>query len=677
MKRLIRMKKLVSLVSLILFSNIAMFSFAQSDNDIVLEVANEKITKKEFIDMYQRNNTNPQKKIIKKDLQDYLELFINYKLKIAEAKHLGLDTMPAYIEEVSSYRKQLVEPYLNDKTVTEDLINEAYQRSKEIIRASHILISIPTNATPNDTLEAYNKALSIRNRILKGEDFSKLAILYSDDPSAKDQERKDGQNAIKGNGGDLGYFTSFSMIYPFETACYNMKVGELSMPVRSQRGYHIIKVSDRKPAPFATCSLAHIWVNFNEHNSAEECKRLIDQAYEMLKNNVRFDSVALKYSDDKYSAQNQGILTSQKVVTMPLEYTDMIMETPINQLSEPFSSRYGWHIIKPLSLVPVGSLEQQRQSIEQRIARDVRSYRTIEEFVRKSKIEYGFKEDLSKINVVIDLVTDSVFVGSWEVPNNFIGNDIIFSIGDYSFTQKDLAKEIEKAQRTQTPEYIPTYVDNIYKRTADRKIKDYADSKLESKHPDLKITVDEFRDGILIFSITDRFVWNKSITDSIGAEEFYQKNKNRYQWKERADATTFGFYKDLDLNKAKKVIEKGIKKNKSNDEIIINLTKKLKIKDEPSKYFDYKWGKYEKGDNKVVDNSEWKHGISNVIEDGNRKCIVVIHSIIPPTTKLLNEAKGIVTSEYQEYLEAQWIKKLRDTYTYKVHTDVFNSITSY
>jgi len=663
------------LISLVLFSFIASFTFAQVDNDIVLEVAGEKITKKTFVDLYQRNNPNPDKKIIKKDLKDYLDLFINYKLKIAESKHLGLDTLKSYTDEVNTYRKQLVEPYLNDKTVTEELVNEAYERSKEILRASHILISIPTNATPFDTLEAYNKALEIRKRILKGEDFGTLAVQYSEDPSAKDQEQKEGQkNAQKGNRGDLGYFTSFSMIYPFESACYNLKKDEVSMPVRSQRGYHIIKLTDRKPAPFSTCNIAHIWINCDQHSSKDECKKLIDEAYAKLQNNVPFDSVALMYSDDKYSAQKQGMLMAQRVVNMPVEYIDMITNTPLNQYSKPFESRYGWHIIKPILLVPVQSLEEQRKTIEQRIARDVRSYRTIEEFVKKSKIEYNFKEDISKIDGVCKIITDSIFSGKWEVPATFEGSPVIFSIGDYSFTQKDLAEEIAKRQHAQTPEYIPTFVNNIYNKIANEKVVEYADSKLESKHPDLKATVDEFRDGILIFSITDKFVWNKSLTDTIGLKQYYDKNKEKYQWKERADATIFSIYKDLDINKAKKVIAKGVKKNKSNDEIIEALAKKFKIKENTIQYFDYKWNKFEKGDNKIIDNTNWNLGVSNPIEDGKRKCIVIVHKLLSPSIKTLEEAKGIVTSDYQEYLEEEWIKNLRATYTYKVYNDVFNSI---
>src|SRR5574344_1263738 len=303
-----------------------------NDSYIIMTAGGEKITKGEFVNMYQRNNPAPNKTINQKDLDEYLELLINYKLKIKQAKELGLDTTENYRQEISSYRNKLAEPYWNDKEITEELIQEAYNREKEIVRASHILIALPTNWTPQDTLEAYNKALKIRDRLLKGEDFATLAVEFSADPSVKDIERK-GQQTLRGNKGDIGYFTSFNMIYPFESACYSMKVGEISMPVRSQRGYHIIKLTDRKPAPFANVTFAHIWINFDSHASQEECKQIIDKAYQELQSGKRFDSVAKEYSDDKYSLQHGGILTGQKVINVPVEYTDMIMATPINQIS--------------------------------------------------------------------------------------------------------------------------------------------------------------------------------------------------------------------------------------------------------------------------------------------------------------------------------------------------------
>jgi peptidyl-prolyl cis-trans isomerase SurA len=250
---------------------------AQNDNDIVLEIQGEKITKAEFLKMYNRNSI-ASSTIDKEDLNKYLDLYINYKLKLLQAKQDGLDTSKTYLDEVANYRKQMIQPYINDVSITDSLIKEAYEREKEFLRASHILISVPANATPADTLEAYKKAIMIRDRALKGEDFSKLAIEYSDDPSAKGREATEEQSAILGNGGDLGYFTSMTMVYPFESACYSLQKGEISMPIKTTFGYHIIKLTDRIPAPFFTCNIKHVWINTQKH-SEQEAKQLIEEAY--------------------------------------------------------------------------------------------------------------------------------------------------------------------------------------------------------------------------------------------------------------------------------------------------------------------------------------------------------------------------------------------------------------
>lgn len=665
------------LFSIIIISLISLLSFAQKDNDIILDIAGDKITVKEFLDLYQKNNPNPDKKIDKdkQDISEYLDLYINYKLKLKEARQLGMDKDENYISEVEGYRKQLVEPYINDRSVTEALINEAYERTKEFIRASHILIGLPENHTPNDTLAAYNKANEIRKRILNGENFEELAFTLSDDPSSKDQEPREGQKSyFKGNRGDLGYFTSFNMIYPFESACYSMSMGEISKPVRTNRGYHIIKLTDRIPAFFISADLAHIWINFDNHSSSEECKAIIYKAYDMLNQNISFDSIAKLYSDDLYSNQKKGILSSQRITTLPAEYVQRLKSTPINQYTKPFETRFGWHIIMPLGFDSLPSLEDQKQMIEQRIAKDSRSYRTIEEFTKKSKVEYGFREYPNKLNPINDIITDSIFRGKWSIPVNFQGRDTVFIIGERAFIQMDIAKIIEERQTAQQSEYIPSYVEKIYSNIVQEQVLRYADKKLEEKHPDLKSSIDEFRDGILIFSITDKFVWNKSITDTLGLELFYNENKNNYKWAQRADATIFTFYKNIDIKKANKIIKKGYKKNKTNSEISDMIAKKYKIKENTIEYFDYKWSKFEKSDNKIIDKINWSPGVSPVLEEGKTKNIVIIHKILDSELKSLNEARGIITSDFQEYLESNWIKDLRSRYPYTIYFNVFYSI---
>ncbi|MDO5760686.1 MAG: peptidylprolyl isomerase, partial [Bacteroidota bacterium] len=468
---------------------------AQKDNDIVLEIGGEKISKTEFLKMYNRNNVSNSGTIDKEDLNAYLDLYINYRLKLLQAREEGLDSIKSFVDEVDSYRKQMIQPYINNSDITDSLVNEAYQREKEFIRASHILINLPANATPKDTLEAYNKALMIRNKALKGENFDSLAVIYSEDPSAKGSQATEDKPAMIGNKGDLGYFTSMTMVYPFESACYSLQKGEISMPIKTNFGYHIIKLTDRIPAPFFTCNIKHVWINAQNH-TPEEAKRLIEEAYSHVEE-WKIDSVARKYSEDTYSAQNNGWLMNQKPNTLPAEYVALIKDMKEEDISPIIQTRFGWHFFKLMNITPLKPLNERRGAILQRISKDARGYKSIENFVAQSKDYYNFKENKKIFDEIKPLVSDSVFEGTWKMPEDYIGDKIVFTIGDTSFTQKDFLQELYTYQHKQTPEYVPLFLDKFYTNIVNKKVLEYADSKLEDRYPELKEVMQEFRDGLL------------------------------------------------------------------------------------------------------------------------------------------------------------------------------------
>lgn len=671
------------------FCAVALFQvgvFAQSSADIakenvLIEVAGEEILKDDFVRMFKKNSPSRGVSASQEELDEYLELFINYKLKLAQARELGLDTLASYLDETKQYRQQLVAPYLNDATVSKQLVEEAYERTKEIVFASHILINIPANATPKDTLAAYNKALKIRQRIIDGEDFATLAKKFSDDPSAKDRIDEKTKVTIPGTGGALGYFTSMNMIYPFETACYSMNIGDVSMPVRTRFGYHIIKLFDRVPAFCSTMDIAHIWVSFDKHGETE-AESLINKAWNELSNDSSFVAVARKYSNDVYSANNGGVLNKQTISSLPLEYTATLKDMKVMETSKPFKSSIGWHIVKPLKYRPIPTFEEQKANIESRIAKDERSFKTIESFAEKAKKEYGFSEDKELLTEVVKIVNDSIFAGTWKMPVEFNNQEELFRIGDYSFTVLDFVKKIEKLQTKQTPGYIPEYIGKIYEDVVLEQVVKYADSKLEDKYPDLKATIDEFRDGVLIFSITDKMVWNKSLIDTIGLQEYFVANKAKYNWEPRVGATLWSIESDKSPNKIEKLLRKYLRKGLSNEEIKENLARKLKIKEAIDEKIIYKWKKYEKDDNKIVDNLFWKDttqkpGTLKFYTESakdKKKIFAVLDAWVDVEPKELSDCKGLVTSDYQMFLEKQWIKELRNKYDYKVNWEVYKSI---
>lgn len=668
----------------LLFCVVALFqlgAIAQSDNDVVIEVAGEKILKEDFVRMFKKNSPSKGASFSQEELDEYLELFINYKMKLAQARELGLDTLKSYLDETKQYRQQLVAPYLNDATVSKQLIEEAYERTKEIVSASHILINIPANATPKDTLAAYNKAMKIRKRIIEGEDFATLAKEFSDDPSAKDRTDEKTKVTIPGTGGALGYFTSMSMIYPFETACYSMNVGEVSMPIRTRFGYHIIKLFDRVPAFCSTMDIAHIWVSFDKHGETE-AESLINKAWNELSNDSSFVAVAKKYSNDVYSVNNGGVLNKQTISSLPSEYIAMLKNMKPMETSKPFRSSIGWHIVRPLKFRPIPTFEEQKANIENRISKDERSFETIESFAEKAKKEYGFQESKELLSEVVKIVNDSIFAGTWKMPTDFNNQEELFRIGDYSFTVLDFVKKIEEFQSKQTPSYIPEYIGKIYDDVVLEQVVKYADSKLESKYPDLKATIDEFRDGVLIFSITDRMVWNKSLLDTIGLQEYFTANRAKYNWEPRVGATLWSIDSDEKPAKIEKLLNKYIRKGLSNEEIKEKLAKKLKIEEGKDEKIVYKWKKYEKGDNKIIDSLLWsdasqKSGTLKYYSDAGkekRKIFVLLNDWVDIEPKELSDCKGLVTSDYQLFLEKQWIEDLRNKYDYKVNQQVYKSI---
>jgi len=225
------------------------------DSPTIMTIDGQPISKKEFENIYKKNNRDSV--VTTAALDEYLELFINFKLKVREAEKLKLDTASQFTTELAGYRKQLSRPYLVDNVKKEELLHEAYERMKTEVEASHILITVDEDASPADTLAAYKKIQSLRSEGMKSDaDFGKLARNSSEDPSAKS------------NDGYLGFFTALQMVYPFENAAFNTPPGDVSGIVRTRFGYHILKVHSKRPAR-GEIQVAHIMVKSTDQDSPE------------------------------------------------------------------------------------------------------------------------------------------------------------------------------------------------------------------------------------------------------------------------------------------------------------------------------------------------------------------------------------------------------------------------
>lgn len=645
------------LFSLVVFSFVCVGINAQDNDPVLMTVGKRNIRKSEFEAVYHKNNNNA--KADEKALNEYLELYTNFRLKVAEAEELGLDTTEAFKSELKGYRQQLAQPYLTDNEVTENLIKEAYERSKYDIKASHILVKVDENALPKDTLAAYNKALKIRERLLKGENFEKVAKEVSDDPSAKD------------NGGNLGYFTALQMVYPFENAAYNTKVGEVSMPVRTRFGYHILKVFDKRDARGQILT-AHIMASTRGMQTAADtlaAKQKLEEIQAKIKQGVDFAELAKQFSDDPGSASKGGQLPWFGTGKMVPEFEEAAFQLKNNgDVSDIIQTKFGFHIIKRLDYKPLPSFDEIKAELKQKIAKDTRSQKSRESFIERIKKEYGFKENLKNRDEFIKVIDSTFFKGEWKAEKAAKLNKELFSIGNKKYTQTDFAKFIESQQSTQPATDYKLLIEKLYKNFTDKAVIDYEDEQLENKYPDFRNLMNEYRDGILLFELTDKKVWSKAVKDTAGLEAFYNANKDKFMWGERLEADIFYCKDEATAAKTRKLVEKGLKKGYNVEEIQkqINTDSQLNLK--------VVSGKFSKGDNKIIDSIDWNVGLTKNQNVDNQIVFVNVKRKIAPEPKTLKEARGVVTAEYQNQLEKEWLKELKAKYPVNINREVLKTV---
>ncbi|MCD4747565.1 MAG: peptidylprolyl isomerase [Bacteroidales bacterium] len=655
-------KTLLTLFGVMLIFNIN----AQNDNDqILITIADEEITVGEFMNVFQKNNVKGEV-IDKKSLEEYLDLYINFKLKVKEAEDIGLDTVSAFIEELSGYRKQLAEPYFINDEMNEQLLLESYERKKYDIRASHILIKIDAYALPEDTLVAYNKIIEIREKILGGESFEKLAKEASEDPSARDMEATEKRPFIRGNCGDLGYFTVFDMVYPFEDCAYKTEIGEISMPIRTDFGYHIIKVTDKKPA-IGKAQIAHLYIMMPKDANAEDSlktKAKIDSIYQKIQDGENFEELVIENSDDKGSANRGGVLPKFNVNRMVPEIIVAISSIDTGDISKPVLTSYGWHIVKLLEVSGIKPYNEAKNDLKKKLAKDKRSQKSKKAIISDIKNEYGFKENKKALQDFYKVIDSTIYEGKWELEKAKDLNDFLFSLDNKEYSQQDFAQYIVSNQYITKDEEIRVFTIKMYNNFVGKSCIDYEDTKLEEKHPDFKALMKEYRDGILLFELTDQKVWSKAVKDTLGLKNYYNDNKNNYMWGERLKASIFTFNEPEYTDIARKLIKEG----KSDEEIL------FEINQDSLNILTIKHDKFSKNDNDIIDAIKWEKGISDNIDSNESVVFVVVHKKLKPEPKTLYEAKGIITADYQAYLEKDWIKSLKMKYPFIVNMEVFSTI---
>ncbi len=644
---------------LFLFGFLTQFTFAQKD-PVVMTINNKPVTKSEFLQIYTKNNPNPS--FDKDSLDRYMELFQVFKLKVAEAEALGYDTLPRLQKELDGYKKQLALPYLIDSVQNQSMVQEAYNRTATEVRCSHILVKLDPNASPKDTLAAYNRLLGLKARIEKGEDFASVAKskLGSEDPS------------VVNNGGDLGYFTAFQMVYPFEEKAYNTPVGTVSEPFRTHFGYHILKVTDKRPAR-GTIKVAHLMISTGREATTEtrqNAEKKINEIYDSLMAGSSWEKMVTAYSEDANSVKKGGELptfgsgTSQRMV---LEFEDAAFALKkAGEFSKPVKTQYGYHIIKLIEWTPVKSFDNMRRELQAKVNKDERSKITQDSFVQKLKTQYNYAYKGSKALVSMESQIDSTFfVGKWKA-SSVKSNKTLFVLDGKKYKQQDFAAYMEKNFRSVRKDAAPVVIKQLYQQWEKNQVLAYEEALLPAKYPAYKALVQEYHDGIILYEIMQDQVWNKAVKDTAGLRAFFMENRSKYAWTNRIDATV---YECKDEFIAVQVYGMLVQSDTVNSKAVLDVINKdseLNLK--------VRMNKFEVAQTPYLQNRNFTPGLNPVYSMDGKWYVVKVAALLPPAPKEYTEAKGLATSDYQAFLEKKWLEALRLKHKIVINEDVLYQI---
>ena len=645
------MRKLVLLVLLTGFFTTPLFS--QKKKDVVVTIGKEKILASDFRKIYERNNGNVLDPAEKKTPEEYLDLFINFKLKVIEAQALGLDTSHAFIEELAGYRTELAAPYLTDISYNEKLVEETYQRMTNEVNASHILITFPQNPTPQDTLEAYRKVLEIKDELENGLDFNEAATKYSQDPSAAQ------------NSGNLGWFTVFQMVTPFEDAAYRTPVGKISEPVKTRFGYHLLKVHDVREAK-GEIKVAHIMKMFPPDitpDAKQALRKNIDSLYALIRNGADFAELARNNSDDQRSAVNGGEMPFFGRSSMIPEFSEPAFALKKDgEVTEPIETDFGYHIIKRIELKPVPEFAAVKRDLEERIKRDPeRTTQSREIFINKLKKEYGFTSNQKLIDEKITKASGWFNKENLSVPENVNDSDVLFTLGGKAFKAHDWFSYLSKMPII-AAENTRNVLEEQFAAWEETVIIEFEDSKLEEKHPEFRSLMQEYHDGLLLFAVSELKIWQQASADTVGLKNFYETNKHKYMWGERFKGMIVTCENAAIKDEVEDKLDIGIPLDEIYDMGQIN-----------EDYITVETGIWAKGENAIIDFYIWNGPIP---AGWDTETGFVKGEVTGTEPKLLEEARGFHISDYQQYLEENWLKELKIKYPVKINRKVLKTIAN-
>lgn len=635
---------------LFLFSFSILSLVQAQDNEVLFTVNQEPVYASEFIRVYNKN-LDLVKDESQKDVDEYLKLFIDYKLKLQEAKRLKSDKKPSYIREFEGYKRQLAKNYLTDSKVTDALIEEAYSRLQTEIDASHVLVRIDENASPKDTLAAYNEIVKLRNRVIN-EGYKEI--------------QKDVHNGKTIFAEDLGYFTAFKMVYPFESATYNTKIGEVSQPFRTRFGYHVVTVFNKRKAR-GEVSTAHIMIKANTKNT-KQSEVKIKEIYQRINQGEAFEALAKQFSQDPSSASKGGVLKpfSSGELSAP-EFEDVAFALKENNaISKPFKTQFGWHIVKLIEKKGIAPLPEMKPFLQSKIKKDSRSKIINDSRIKTLKTKYEVVEGVNALSYFKTIVTKDYFNNRWSLPKALEVDKMFVKIETKEITYKDFGQFLIKNQRNynNSKSTIESVVETIYNRFLENELLKYQEANLINENQDYKQIVEEYRDGLLLFDVMETEIWKAAKNDSVALKKYYNTNKKNYFFSERVEAVVASSAKKSIIKKTTKLLERGLE-----TEVIkkaINTSGQVNVS--------FTSGEMDKNHQALPKNFKFKKGISKIMKHNEAYIVAKVTDVLPQTQKTFKEAKGKVIGDYQNFKEENWLKELAFKYTINVNQDVLKKV---
>jgi len=664
------------LLIVFLFGNI----YSTETDSVLFSFNDHKVSLSEFNKVYQKSNLGRDDAYSIESLNEYLSLYINFKLKVQEALDTRFDTVPSVRSEINKYRSQLTKSHMQSNNIYDELMLEAYERKKVIRDVSHVLIKLSPTASPEDASKAYAKAMEVYNKVKDGGKcflcgknkknektrniISKLAFELSEDPSAKK------------NKGYLGFVQVLNYVYHFENAVYSTPLNNVSLPFRTRFGYHIIMVHEEDKNP-GSVQTAHLFLQTKAGSPNK--KELIDKIYQSINSgDITFEDAVNKYSEDTQSKPNNGKLRWFSKGEMVAEYQDASFALKNKgEVSEPIQTRYGWHIIKLLDKKQLGGFEKEKSEIKQKLLksarREVAQARLISQIKKENNYKYYEINYLELEKRILEAgIKDSLNLsGPWMSLDISIGNwdKALFNLNDRAFTQKDFLTFLRKQRRYKKATPVNELLKTFFAAFEEQSCLSYEESILEEKDPDFKALMKEYHDGILLFEIMDKKVWSKAVADSSGLSGFYNNNKTKYLWEERMHSKRYKCNKE---SLAQEIYDE-IKNNPS----IADSSVFKRFNDESQKHKVFiEEKRLEDRDDTFKNDTRWALGL-HLIKKAEEKNYFVINNItiIPESPKALKDTKGQVIADYQDFLEKDWIRSLKDKYKVSVNANLLEQLT--